>query len=632
MNINEAKNIISNHEYVSFDIFDTLIFRTVKEPEDVFRIVSETNTGLTDFYSLRIESEEKAREDLYPKEVTIDDIYRYIECELSIKEKYKLAEKNIEVDNCIPNPAMTELVKWCHKNEKHVIISTDMYLDRETIERILSKVSVTYEKLYISGEIGCTKASGELFEYIIKDLNVQPDEIVHTGDNFINDIENPQKYGIHTFERIVEDNNISIYKLVQNKDIQIEHQRLFVEKWLNKQENLDESYRIGFQMLGPVLYEFCIWLHEQKQSKRIDKLFFIAREGYLIKNCYQILYPEDKCDYIYLNRNLLRMAVVTKKTVMSVILESVNAVDIFTLETVFRLFNIETIVQKSIKEEILDKCIQTTFTREDILKGKANQLIDVLWKAIQETIDAQRSFLVRYLEQNGFWGKNIGLVNNSINGTVQSLLQEFLDLSEVETNIHGFQFIVSRKCKERLMANCSGWLDFLSEYDRYEFAINSILFEHMLFSEEGTAVCFNDNNGTILVTCETQRKEVNNNELIRKIQRAALEYVIEYRNHVGLAISTQSVCDYLVLIRTPILSDAITLSGLYDDDILGDRKMVEMGTDFRFSYLFGRRIPDTIKWMQGYLTGRKGTRVLLYIYNIISKVRIFSRGIRGKEI
>ena len=35
------KNDISKYEYVSFDVFDTLIFRSVATPEDIFIIVQE---------------------------------------------------------------------------------------------------------------------------------------------------------------------------------------------------------------------------------------------------------------------------------------------------------------------------------------------------------------------------------------------------------------------------------------------------------------------------------------------------------------------------------------------------------------------------------------------------------------
>lgn len=50
------KNDISKYEYVSFDVFDTLIFRSVATPEDIFIIVQELyikKTGMHDILILQ---------------------------------------------------------------------------------------------------------------------------------------------------------------------------------------------------------------------------------------------------------------------------------------------------------------------------------------------------------------------------------------------------------------------------------------------------------------------------------------------------------------------------------------------------------------------------------------------------
>ena len=45
------KNDISKYEYVSFDVFDTLIFRSVATPEDIF-IIHRTRINCNSFLSL----------------------------------------------------------------------------------------------------------------------------------------------------------------------------------------------------------------------------------------------------------------------------------------------------------------------------------------------------------------------------------------------------------------------------------------------------------------------------------------------------------------------------------------------------------------------------------------------------
>ena len=56
------------------------------------------------------------------------------------------------------------------------------------------------------------------------------------------------------------------------------------------------------------MVDFCQWLHQMKEKKHLNKLFFVAREGYLIQKVYATLYPEetDSLVYVRLNKNLLR--------------------------------------------------------------------------------------------------------------------------------------------------------------------------------------------------------------------------------------------------------------------------------------------------------------------------------------
>ena len=79
----DYKNIIkqiAKYEYISFDVFDTLIKRNIENPTDLFdlvqKIYNQTNKPLLEnFKEKRIEAERKARELSSHKEPNIDDIY-----------------------------------------------------------------------------------------------------------------------------------------------------------------------------------------------------------------------------------------------------------------------------------------------------------------------------------------------------------------------------------------------------------------------------------------------------------------------------------------------------------------------------------------------------------------------------
>ena len=74
-----------------------------------------------------------------------------------------------------------------------------MYLDEATIKAILDKAGYSgYKKLYISSVLRKTKANGDIFKAVIKDLGAKASDILHIGDTWINDIERPKSLGIST--------------------------------------------------------------------------------------------------------------------------------------------------------------------------------------------------------------------------------------------------------------------------------------------------------------------------------------------------------------------------------------------------------------------------------------------------
>lgn len=60
----ELLKLIDANDYISFDIFDTLLFRKIYRPTDIFRILSNLalkKFNIKDFYNIRVDSEKEAR-------------------------------------------------------------------------------------------------------------------------------------------------------------------------------------------------------------------------------------------------------------------------------------------------------------------------------------------------------------------------------------------------------------------------------------------------------------------------------------------------------------------------------------------------------------------------------------------
>ena len=204
---------------------------------------------------------------------------------------------------------MITLLHLLQQRGKKIIITTDMYLDRDTIKRILKKINVFEDVLYLSSEVGVTKVSGKLFPYVLKDMQIKPSQMVHLGDNLVSDLQRPKEAGIAAFKRLLPNRIFeNTYHKRRRCNIVENHVRTF-----NRLTIPDDSPEcmVGYSVLGPLVMEFCRWVHEQQKISQANKVLFVAREGFLLKNIYLQMYPKEKSrvDYIKLNKNLLRQPI-----------------------------------------------------------------------------------------------------------------------------------------------------------------------------------------------------------------------------------------------------------------------------------------------------------------------------------
>ena len=134
---------IQKFDWVSFDIFDTLIRRCVPHPTDLFTLVGMKYNALhpqqpiADFKKMRVKAEGSARERSSSEEIQLDDIYNSIPLPENVKAELKRMEMEAECDVCKPNETVVALFNECIRQNKNVVIASDMYLPKEDMERLL---------------------------------------------------------------------------------------------------------------------------------------------------------------------------------------------------------------------------------------------------------------------------------------------------------------------------------------------------------------------------------------------------------------------------------------------------------------------------------------------------------------
>lgn len=179
---------LTEYDFISFDVFDTLIKRSVPKPTDVFDLISEESG----FKRRRIEAERIARQGSDLEDITLEDIYAHLPgCDI---EKEIKTERNV----CYANPELLSFFNMAKDDGRHIIITSDMYLSAFVIGDILADAGYTgYEQLYVSSEYGLTKKSGHLYGSIIEDLGTA--RIMHIGDNGLSDYVRARQAGLDSF-------------------------------------------------------------------------------------------------------------------------------------------------------------------------------------------------------------------------------------------------------------------------------------------------------------------------------------------------------------------------------------------------------------------------------------------------
>ena len=158
----ELINKLMKYDVISFDVFDTLITRTIFDPDDIFKIMDEklVDIDLKDtMFNMRKTAERSANEKLN-KDVNIDEIYFELADIYGYSEDTINAIKGLEVDLeyklAVPRKDMLEVLEKLVKADKKVVLTSDMYLNPYIIERLVNKCGYIkgkhYHKMYVSNE------------------------------------------------------------------------------------------------------------------------------------------------------------------------------------------------------------------------------------------------------------------------------------------------------------------------------------------------------------------------------------------------------------------------------------------------------------------------------------------------
>lgn len=306
----------SGIDCLSLDCFDTIIWRSVYSPPDIFYLMAEMSI----FKKYRINAEmrmaleETARRrkqlDQHTREVTLTDIYRAYSRKLTDEEINELiaAEMSMELEHTYAFTPIVELMQAAFDQKKKIIIISDTYFSKKEVRALLQKhlPSHIFNALtvYTSCDQGKNKSQGVHLD-ILKSLNIKPERCLHIGDNKYVDYKVPKQNGIKSLHLVAHDDTILKMHRIRNlglglvdNDVHaktaIHHPFAAIFSSQQSENQSDEKY-LGYVTLGPMMYAFANYISQEAEKLKKDhqnvKLMFLLRDANLPHKIVNIINP-----------------------------------------------------------------------------------------------------------------------------------------------------------------------------------------------------------------------------------------------------------------------------------------------------------------------------------------------------
>jgi FMN phosphatase YigB (HAD superfamily) len=317
----------------SFDVFETSLIRRVAVPSDVFRIIARhvaretanvsARETIEDFFAARVEAERMAREAAGTGECTLAEIWTILRSMLPALPSTFGPECELDAERSVltPNRQIAARIASLRASGARIIFASDTYLPREFVQSELIRhgVAADSDGIYVSSAVGLTKESGALFKYILQQEKITPPEMRHCGDNPGSDYGVPKRLGISCDRYRDSELNRWERALVgaacqEPGSFLAGSMRL--SRLVPRDGKQDEGIReLVWTFLGPLALIWASWALGAARKDRVRRLYFVARDGYLVWRAARILAPdfgEIDCRYLKISRKAVLLPAITE--------------------------------------------------------------------------------------------------------------------------------------------------------------------------------------------------------------------------------------------------------------------------------------------------------------------------------
>lgn len=293
--------------FVCFDLFDTLVSRSV-HPEDVKCLACERLArvagGASGESLYRWRSEIELELCHRNQAAGYDPEFNALKCYRELYRRFNNTTKPTEqdfVDLCLEleiatelalqnlNPEMRTLLHELKARDVKCCLITDFYLPEAALRPILRfhNIEDFFERVFVSADNLLTKRSGRQYPIVIDALGCAPHEILMIGDNTEADYQRAREHGLRAFHLDPPEkrDQPTAWTPTSERVVAIEREVDAV---------LERDRSEVFPELSLTLFCFMERLYETLLARDIRDVFFLAREGQVLKRLFDT-YQVRRC-------------------------------------------------------------------------------------------------------------------------------------------------------------------------------------------------------------------------------------------------------------------------------------------------------------------------------------------------
>ena len=284
--------LIDKATWVSFDVFDTLIERSVSHYVHAFSVLHEAladrnwmaGINREEFVRRRMRAERLARRqkfnDISSVEVSLHDIWARFDLDLGGRvdvDDAIAAEIAIETSLINVRHNGKELFDYARSKGKTVIAVSDMYHSTSTISEWLTRHGFEMHHVFVSGDMGSGKRDG-LLGLVVRQLNLDPKKGLHIGDKHDVDGIGAQRVGMKAAVLPHPHDHIRPVAPPTNNVTPVLESAIVARAVNGYEPDSGDARALGFAYLGPMVAGFTAYALHTARAHDLDFLSFTSRD------------------------------------------------------------------------------------------------------------------------------------------------------------------------------------------------------------------------------------------------------------------------------------------------------------------------------------------------------------------